>query len=69
MQKNKVWKGTGGWKRQGRERVCCCFKQAVSRMPGWGDVGDARGFQAEKMLSAKACGQERRRGFCEEQSE
>ena len=38
-------------------------------MPGWGDVGDARGFQAEKMLSAKACGQERRRGFCEEQSE
>lgn len=48
IRKNKVWKGTGDWKRQGREGVCCCFQQAVSLMPGWGDAGRQEAFRQRK---------------------
>lgn len=36
---------------------------------GLGRCWEARGFQAEKMLSVKAYGQECHRGLCKEQSE
>lgn len=60
MEKDKVWKGTGLWRRWRRERARCCFKHRVSLMPGalGKMLGEARASRAGKMLSVKAWGQE-----------